>query len=172
MIVGAQQLAYHARALAQAHSLTPLARKYLDWAVAKARTEQPVQEIGIWAGSALLKGYCVRQVEEEDAGVRLQPQAGAADRPDLAALDEATTGIAAALRTGDGDEAFLLGDEDRLLEALDRIVASEVQGRLDHWRETVTDDNWAELEEWITWWVVKGYALRVAEAQSGALATA
>lgn len=174
MIYAAEQVAYQARALAQAHPLTPLAQRYLSWAVAKQRTEQATGEIGIWAGAALLKGYCVRLVEEEEAGIRLRAQAEAspdASKPatsDFSELDEAATAIGATIRTGEGID-FLLGDEDRLLEVLDRIVASEVENRLDHWRESVTRENWAELEEWITWWVVKGYALRVAEARAGAV---
>lgn len=173
MIPAAEQVAYQARALAQAHSLTPLAQQFLNWAVARERTRQPTPEIGVWAGSALVKGYCVRQVEEEAMGRRYSiPQPW--PEPDLEELGELTTEIAAAVRTGESETIelaadVLLGDEDNLLETLDRIVASEVENRLDHWRDSVTDDNWAELEEWITWWVVKGYALRVAEVRTGCL---
>ena len=67
--LSAEALAYRARALAQAHPLTKLARRYLDWAVAGQRTSQPLPEIGIWAGASLLEGYCVRRVEEEDLGL-------------------------------------------------------------------------------------------------------
>jgi hypothetical protein len=62
-----------------------------------------------------------------------------------------------------------LGDEDVTVAALDRIIASEVTRRLQNWREDIDDEAWAELEEYITWWAVKGYALRVAEMASGAL---
>ncbi|HEX8769597.1 MAG TPA: hypothetical protein VF711_02375, partial [Acidimicrobiales bacterium] len=70
--LSAEELAYKSRALAQAHPLTPLAKTYLDKAVAEQRTSQPVPEIGIWAGGALINGYCLRRVEEEDMGVHLE----------------------------------------------------------------------------------------------------
>lgn len=175
MIFAAEQVAYQARALAQAHPLTRLAQRYLNWAVAKQRNEQATPEIGVWAGAALLKGYCVRAVEEEEAGLRLRLPEELPD-PEMSELDETTTAIAAVIRTGEPGEVtveeVMLGGEDRLLDILDQIVAKEVENRLDHWRDSVTDDNWAELEEWITWWVVKGYALRVAEARTGALVPA
>jgi hypothetical protein len=184
----AQAVAYRARALAQAHPLTKLARRYLDWAVAGQRLSQPIPEIGIWAGSALLEGYCVRRVEEEDLhleGCAVPPtvaagDAGAGAVDDAASvgldeLDEATVRIAADLRTGTTEAGpSRWGHRDpamdkRLILALDRIVASQVSNRLEHWRDSVDDEAWRELEEYLTWWVVKGYALRIAETDLGAL---
>lgn len=166
MTYTAEELAYRARALAQAHPLTPLAKRFIDEAVATQRTSQPIPEVGIWAGAATIAGYCLRRVEEVEAGMELEPDDEV--QPDLEQLDEAATGIAAALRT---DEAatHLLGDEERTVEALDRIIASEVTRRLDHWRDDIDDKAWDELSEYLTWWVVKGYALRAAETASGAL---
>ena len=163
----AEDLAYRARALAQAHPLTALARRYVDRSVADQRTSQPVPEIGIWAGAATIGGYCLRRVEETEAGVELEAS-GEDQLPDLDALEETTSKIAAELRT-DGAGGHLLGDEDRTIEALDRIIASEVSRRLDHWKDDVDQAAWGELEEYLTWWVVKGYALRVAETVTGAL---
>ncbi len=162
----AEDLAYRARALAQAHPLTHLARSYVDRAVAEQRTSQPIPEIGIWAGAAAIGGYCLRRVEESEAGLDLA--ATVEDLPDLDALEEATTTIAAELRS-EGAGGHLLGDENRMIEGLDRIIASEVSRRLDHWKDDVPQAAWAELEEYLTWWVVKGYALRVAETVTGAL---
>lgn len=162
----AEDLSYRARALAQAHPLTSLAREYVDRAVADQRTSQPLPEIGIWAGAAAIGGYCLRRVEETEAGVELA--AAEEDLPDLDTLEEATSQIAADLRT-EGSGGHVLGDEDRIVEALDRIIASEVSRRLDHWKDDVDQAAWGELEEYLTWWVVKGYALRVAEAATGAL---
>jgi hypothetical protein len=162
----AEDMAYRARALAQAHPLTGLARRYVDRAVADQRTSQPIPEIGIWAGAAAIGGYCLRRVEESEAGLELEASEEAL--PELDALEEATTQVAADLRT-DGAGGHMLGDEDRTIEALDRIIASEVSRRLDHWKDDVDQAAWSELEEYITWWVVKGYALRVAETVTGAL---
>jgi hypothetical protein len=164
--LSAEDMAYRARALAQAHPLTDLARAYIDRSVAEQRTSQPIPEIGIWAGAAAIGGYCLRRVEESEVGMDLAPAQD--DLPDLDALEEATSGIAAELRV-EGAGGHMLGDEDRNIEALDRIIASEVSRRLDHWKEDVDQAAWDELEEYLTWWVVKGYALRAAETVTGAL---
>jgi len=163
----AEELSYRARALAQAHPLTALAKKYLDRAVAQQRLNQPIPEIGIWAGASLLNGYCLRCVEENDADILLAAASDDSAFPDLDDLDELATTVAAELRSDTGSR-HLLGD-DRVFDSLDRIISSEVNNRLGHWSDTIDDAAWAEMEEYITWWVVKGYALRVAETMTGAL---
>lgn len=167
MILTAEELSYRARALAQAHPLTALAKRYLDRAVAQQRLSQPVPEIGIWAGASLLTGYCLRCVEENDVDVHLVSAADDTTLPDLDELDEVASQVAAELRS-DGGSRHLLGDET-VIDALDRIINSEVSNRLDHWRDSIDDKAWTEMEEYLTWWVVKGYALRVAETMTGAL---
>lgn len=212
MSYNAEEVAYRARALAQAHPLTPLAKRYLDRIVAEQRTSQPLPEIGIWAGAAILGGYCVRRVEEGEAGIAgLSPPAtlgvgaeggadgakgahgdegssvggaegvagadgggapGAGRAPgsrseEIDALDKAATAIAAKLRTGEPGP-HVLGDEDRTVDSLDRIIASEVKRRLDHWRDSIDEHAWEELEEYMAWWVIKGYSLRAAEAAAWA----
>ncbi|HVL02851.1 MAG TPA: hypothetical protein VM386_00290 [Acidimicrobiales bacterium] len=166
MTLGSEDLTFRARALAQSHPLTRVAQRYVEKAVGEQRTSQPIDEIGIWAGGALIDGYCLRRVEEEDAGMTLSAVEGI--ETDLAELDDAAGRIAAEVRTGAGD--YLLGDDGRTVEALDRIVHSEVDRRLDHWRDSIDDKAWAELEEYLTWWVVKGYALRIAETRIGSVA--
>ena len=162
----AEDMAYRARALAQAHPLTALARQYVDRAVADQRTSQPIPEIGIWAGAAAIGGYCLRRVEESEVGLDLtEPEEGL---PDLDTLEEATARIAAELRV-EGAGGHMLADEERNIEGLDRIIASEVSRRLDHWKDDVDQAAWDELEEYLTWWVVKGYALRTAERATGAI---
>ncbi len=162
----AEDLAHRARALAQAHPLTALARRYLDGAVAEEKSSQPKPEISMWASAAAIGGYCLRRVEENEAGLELAVTDE--DLPDLDALGEATARVASELRE-EGAGGHILGDEDRTIEALDRIIASEVSRRLDHWKDDVDQAAWDELEEYLTWWVVKGYALRVAETVTGAL---
>ncbi len=168
--LGAEELAYRARALAQTHPLTPLAKRYLDKAVAVQRTSQPVPEIGVWAGASLLCGYCLRRVEENELGLELQAVDDEAKLPDHEKLDEVAGEIAADLRGDDAGGHLLSPDPDAVVDALDRIIFSEVRNRLDHWKESIDQKAWEELEEYITWWVVKGYALRVAETLTGALA--
>jgi hypothetical protein len=162
----ADELSYRARALAQAHPLTPLAKRYIDRAIEEQRSSQPMAEIGTWAGAALLSGYCLRRVEETEAGLELAPDEES--QPDLDELDEASAQIAADLRTEEASK-HLMSDDDRVIDALDRIIASEVARRLDNWKDEVDQAAWGELEEYLTWYVVKGYALRVAETATGAL---
>ncbi len=87
----------------------------------------------------------------------------------LERLDEVAVDVAAALRE-EGAGGHILGDEQMVVDALDDLVRSDVERRLDHWRDTIEDSAWDELTEYLTWWVVKGYALRVAETLTGALA--
>jgi len=172
--LGPKELAFKARALAQAHPLTPLAKRYVEKVVGEQRTSQPLPEIGIWAGAAVINGYCLRRVEEEDVGFTLAP--ADAEPVDLAGLEDEAASIAADLRSGQPGAHALTRtdggpqpDEGRAVAALDLIIGSEVGRRLDHWRDDVDETAWAELEEYLTWWVVKGYALRVAEMATGAV---
>lgn len=148
-----------ARALAQTHPFSPRAYRYLNHIVARERTEQPVPDIGIWAGHALTVGYCLRRVEESQTGRRPDP-GSAASLPDD--LDQAATRVAAAIRT-EGADPYLLLPEEQVVAALDRMIAGEVDRRLSHWTGTVDEDSWRELEEYLAWWVIKGYGLRVAD---------
>lgn len=183
-----QDLVFRARALAQAHPLTPLATRFVKRAVNQEQASQPSSEFGIWAGGALIDGYCLRRVEEGEDGTEahslggverrppaaegvgappdpaaggLTPAAGGWSTPDgadpLDHLDDASSRIASELRTG------LTADQGSTVAALDRLIGSAVERRLDHLRDDVDAQAWVELGEYLTWWVVKGYALRVAE---------
>ena len=156
----AAERAYKARALAQAHPLTSLAQRFRSRAVANQKVDQPMVELARWAGEALLKGYCLRKVEEQDAG------AGgvlADDGTDLDVLEARAAAIEADLRTGD-PTPHLLGAHDLTFDALDRIIRSELSNRSDNYREAVDANGWRQFEEYIAWWTVRGYALRAAEA--------
>ncbi len=167
MILSVQDMAYQARALAQSHPLTPLAKRLVDRDVEAQRAVQAIAEAGMWASTAMITGYCLRRVEETEAGI--VPEFHEEKAPDLDALDEAAARIAADLRGGELHQS-LLGDGDRTVAALDRIIASEVDKRLHHYSESIDDSTWAEVGEYLAWWVVKGYALRTAEMASGAVA--
>jgi len=142
-------LAFRARALAQAHALSAAAQRIVNRAVAEEAKTQPRPELGVWAGSALTQGYCLRRVQE--AG-DLEVGAGHGDDD---ALDSAADAHAAELRAGEGN--------DVTVAALDLIVGSQVENRLEPWRDELDDATWAELGRYLTWWVVKGYGLRLAE---------
>ncbi len=160
----AAERAYKARALAQAHPLTSLANRFRNRAVAEQEAEQPMVELARWAGEALLKGYCLRKVEEQDAGGCV---AEASDDTDLDLLGQRAGAIADDLRAGD-PAPHLLGEADITFTALDRIITSELSSRSDNYRGAVDAAGWQQFEEYIAWWAVRGYALRAAEAAQGA----
>jgi len=164
MAADSAERAYKARALAQAHPLTPLAKRFREQAVAKEELDQPMVELARWAGEALLKGYCLRKVEEQDAGGGTEV---AADDADLEVVGARASQIAADLRTGD-PEPHLLGEPRLTFEALDRIITSELGSRQDNYREQVDAASWQQFEEYIAWWAVRGYALRAAETTADA----
>ena len=169
MGMSGEEMAYKSRALAQSHPLTRLAKSLVDRCAEGERSSQPLPEIGTWVAAALTTGYCLRRVEENEAGFVLAATEGAdAGAIDLDVLDEEAARVAADLRT-EGAPQQILGDEEAVISALDRIIASEVDRRLGNWRENVDQEAWAELEGYMTFWVVKGYALRVAEMSTGAL---
>lgn len=163
----ADDLARQARTLAQAHPLTPLAADFVNRAVTEQTESQPSPEIGTWASACLLNGYCLRRVEENAAGLVLQAQTGADISLDQ--LGDDATRIAAELRTGGSGGPFLI-DDDHVVEALDRIIFSEIARRLDNLRTALDEAACHEIEEFLTWWTVEGYALRVAEMAAGAVA--
>jgi hypothetical protein len=162
----AAERAYKARALAQAHPLTPLANRFRTRAVAQEEQDQPMAELARWAGEALLKGYCLRKVEEEAASVAVDE---AGDEADLDVVEARAAEIAGDLRAGD-PAPHLLGDAALTFEALDRIITSELSSRSDNYREAVDAAGWQQFEEYIAWWAVRGYALRAAEATTAARA--
>lgn len=153
-----RSLVFKVRALAQAHPLSAGASRYLNKVVARERTNQPQPEIGLWAGNGLIVGYCLRKLEE------FQVLGEHADEHSMSFEDteRAASETAAAIRTDGTGPVFLMPEND-VVEALDELIEGEIDRRLDHWKGTVSDETWRELEEYIAWWVVKGYALRVVE---------
>lgn len=152
-----------ARALAQTHPFTARGYRYVNGVVAHERETQPSSEMGVWAGQALMVGYCLRRVEEQDAAAGEAPgREAAATLP--RGLDEAATHVARLLRT-EGAEPYLMSDEDQLVDALDRLIEGEVERRLGDWEEAERLDERmkAQLEEYLAAWTIKGYALRVVD---------
>lgn len=164
-------LAHKARALAQSHPLTPLAKRFADRAAADEQKNQSLAVVADWSTAALTAGYCLRRVEENEAGLTLAAAGGAL--PALDDLDGESSRIASDLRSSPvpaGSPHRFLVEEDTVVAALDRIINSELSRRQDNVRDGVDDAAWAEFEEYLAWWVIKGYALRVAEASTGAIA--
>jgi len=148
-----------ARSLAQGLPLSEEAHRFLNRVVAEERLRQPYPDIGIWAGHALTVGYALRRVEEEDTA----PRTLSDDLPDDP--DRASDLVAEAIRSDDPQRsrAYLRYPEEKVIEALDRIIAGEIDRRLSHWEDTIDQQTWEELEDYIAWWVIKGYSMRVAE---------
>ncbi len=152
---------FRARALAQAHPLTESASSYRESRISIERETQPLPEFADWAATAFLVGYCVRRVEEADAAEQLTVAFGRAVE-DLDLLGAAATRIADDLRSGRPAGTDLL-DPELVESALDAVIGSEVDKRREHWREHVSNEDWAMFEQYVTWWVVHGYAVRAAE---------
>jgi len=164
-------LAHKARSLAQTHPFTALAKRYADRAAAAQQKAQSLAVVADWSAAALTAGYCLRRVEENEAGVELAARSGVG--PELAELERASTQVAAEVRAASlpaGPPGGYLLEEAVVVAALDRIITSEIGRRHDNVRAGVDDEAWAEFEDYLAYWVVQGYALRVAEAATGALA--
>lgn len=151
-------LCFTARALAQTHPMSQPALRYRQRQFEQERARQPVSELADWASTALLVGYCLRRAEE-------QVVAGPRSEPDLRTPDDYETSagaVAETLRVGDAGTIALLPGETTVA-ALDRLIATELDKRSEHVREQLDDAAWTELEDYIAWWVVHGYAVRVTE---------
>ena len=157
--IDVDDLCFTARALAQTHPMTRSAHKYRQRRFEEERKRQPVPELADWAGTALLVGYCLRRAEEQRTGA-IRGVGRERGLPD--GYESAAGAVADQLRVGDAGEITLL-PERATVAALDRIIASELDKRHEHVREQLDDDAWTELEEYIAWWVIHGYAVRAVE---------
>lgn len=151
-------IVFRTRALGQSHPFTAVAHRYHRGVVDRERDAQPLPELGVWAGHAITAGYCLRRVEEDETGRTIDE--APPDLPDD--LDEAASHIAVLVRT-EGADPYLLFPEDQLVIALDRMIAGEVERRFDYWDGPIPEDVRSDIIEYLTWWVIKGYALRIAE---------
>lgn len=150
----ASDLAYRARALAQAHALTGAAQAFRAHHIDAERARQGMAQFAEWAAVAFLTGYCVRRVEESVGDV---PPCGDVIDGALA------MSVAAALRS---DRPVTLLDDAVVVEALDRVILSEIAKRADQWKDQIDDADWAEFETYIAWWVTFGYGARTAETSA------
>ena len=177
-------LCFAARALAQTHPMTEASHRYHQECLETERRRQPVTELADWAATALLVGYCLRRTEEQRVhddrlapaastlscvtrsvvpatlvhDDRLAPAASTGGEIDL----EYVTALSESLRVGDPGSVSLLPAEVTVA-ALDQIIGTELDKRREHLREQLDDASWSELEDYIAWWVIHGYALRASE---------
>ena len=157
--VDVSDLCFAARALAQTHPMTDASHRYRQECLDSERRRQPVTELADWAATALLVGYCLRRSEEQRVHEdRPVVSASTGDEIDL----DHVTALSESLRVGDPGSVSLLPAEVTVA-ALDRIIATELDKRNEHLREQLDDEAWSELEDYIAWWVIHGYALRASE---------
>lgn len=161
MVLDPESLIFRTRALGQTHPFTPRAYRYLNARVMHERKAQPAEELGIWAGNAITVGYCLRCVEEQDTGqvIDTPPE----PLPDD--FDAAASHIAQLIRT-EGADPYLLYPEEQVIDALDHLIMGELErrlGTLDAVVEGRAGENSDDITEYLAWWVIKGYALRIAD---------
>ena len=157
--IDVSDLCFAARALAQTHPMTEESLRYRQACFEQERERQPVTELADWASTALLVGYCLRRSEEQRAHSET-PRAAVA--PDGGIDLESVTELSESLRLGDPGSVSLLPAEV-IIAALDQIIGTELDKRREHLREQLDDAAWSELEDYIAWWVIHGYALRASE---------
>lgn len=170
--VDLNDLCFAARALAQTHAMTEAAHRYRQECLEAERRLQPVTELADWAATALLVGYCLRRSEEQRTHEQprihevrsVHEQQLAAASTDGGIDLERVAALSESLRVGDAGSVSLL-PADVAIAALDRIIATELDKRREHLREQLDDASWSELEDYIAWWVIHGYALRASERQ-------
>ena len=157
----AHDLAFRARALAQAHALSEPAHAYRRWRVARDEPQHPVAELTPWAATAFLTGYCVRRVEESQVtGAEPPAVRPPAAPPGNEEWEQRAVAVADAITT---DRTATIADHTVVLAALDDVIGKEVAKRSEHVREQLSDPDWAAFERFIAWWVLHGYAIRSAE---------
>lgn len=161
MALGDVDLCFTARALAQSHPMSEVAAKYRQECFEGERERQPISELADWASTGLLVGYCLRRAEEVELDSDRAPRPASG-----LAIDGAEVGrIAEALRSGDAATVTLLPPAD-IVQSLDQLITTELDKRSEHLREQLSPADWAELEQYITWWVVHGYCVRASEIET------
>lgn len=162
----AHDLAFRARALAQAHALSEPALEYRQWRVARDAPDHPIPELSTWAATAFLTGYCVRRVEESwpapspIARPHMSATAGVDGASSLDHWERAATGFA---NTFASDRTSTLVDHSAVLGALNDVIGREIEKRAEHVKEQVSPSDWTQFESFILWWVLHGYAIRAVE---------
>ena len=166
----AHDLAFRARALAQAHALSEVAFRYRAWRVDRDASDHPFPELSTWAATAFLVGYCVRCVEESFAlgepprrtteSSRTTAPAPTADPTQLAAWCSEAAMFVNQLPNRPNST---LVSHSLVLAALDDVISREIDKRAEHVKEQVPSGQWSQFEDFVGWWTLHGYAIRATE---------
>lgn len=167
MTLSLDDIIFRSRALAQCHPFTRRAQAYVNYTIGRQTEEQPVQDMAIWASHAITAGYCLRRVEEQDEGRTEKWDGSSGSSEGWEELEDLTDQIAEKISSEQAGD-LLQYPEPLLVDALDRLIAGEVERRLSDISEGVDQETFGELEQYIAWWTLKGYCLRVAEQLVGA----
>lgn len=165
----AEDLAFRARALAQAHALTERALAYRAWRVGRDKAQHSIPELSTWAATAFLTGYCVRCVEESwpTANMSLQAANLSLQGKVLGATGSFEEWASRGSIFADSlarDPDTTLVEHRCVLDALDNVIGKEIDKRAEHVKEQVSGADWNDFETFIAWWVLHGYSIRSVEA--------
>ena len=157
-------LAFRARALAQAHALSEAALQYRAWRIQRDEPEHPFPELSTWAATAFLTGYCVRCVEESFVTGELSRES-AESSPEVFRRAFPAWEIEAASfvnQLPNRSDSTLVAHQ-LVLAALDDVISREIDKRAEHVKEQVQSGQWSQFEDFIGWWTLHGYAIRAVE---------
>lgn len=155
-------LAFRARALAQAHAMSEAALNYRAWRVGRDAPEHPFPELSIWAATAFLTGYCVRCVEESFATEPpTRSSSSVAGRSSSFPEWEGSAASFVNELTIRPDSTLL--NHKMVLAGLDDVISREIDKRSEHVKEQVRSGQWSQFEDFIGWWTLHGYAIRAIE---------
>jgi hypothetical protein len=82
------------------------------------------------------------------------------------ALRERANAVAAEI--SDGVDYHFIGEVGAVISALDRLISTELEKRWETAKDYATTQDWELVEEYLSWSVLHGYCLRVAETAEGA----
>lgn len=160
----AHDLAFRARALAQAHALSEAALQYRAWRVRRDEPEHPFPELSTWAATAFLTGYCVRCVEESfvvGESCDARPGFSPARSPNAFPAWEIEAAKLVNELPNRADSTLVA--HELVLGALDDVISREIDKRAEHVKEQVQSGQWSQFEDFIGWWTLHGYAIRAIE---------
>ena len=160
-LLSSQDLAFRARALAQAHALSEAAHRYRAWRIDRDRPDHPIPELSTWAATAFLTGYCIRCVEESwPTGSTRPPRAGPRSDNDFETWERLGNQFANDLPTNPHGTLLV---HTVVVAAIDDVIDREVDKRAEHVKEQVSAAEWTRFHDFVGWWVVHGYSIRAVE---------
>ena len=126
---------------------------------ARDASDHPIPELATWAATGFLTGYCVRRVEESWPTANLEHSSSG----ECNTNDAWETSAASFANQFAANQNSTIIEHSVVCDALDDVIAREIDKRAEHVREQVTPADWEQFESFIGWWVLHGYAIRAVE---------